>query len=136
MHKLLPTDRLPPEAYAMNITAAVYLRLLSRALDALNQGRAVVIDAVYSAPDERQAVEKLAHDAGVPFLGLWLEGPPEVLRQRVRDRRRGSSDADVEVLEAQLRRPVGDITWLRLDCTLPDLEQRVLALARKAMGEA
>ncbi len=136
MHKLLPTDRLPPEAYAMNITAAVYLRLLSRALDALNQGRAVVIDAVYSAPDERQAVEKLARDAGVPFLGLWLEGPPDVLRQRVRDRRKGSSDADEAVLEAQLQRPVGDITWVRLDCTLPDLEQRVLAFARKAMGEA
>jgi len=135
MHKLAPTDRLPPEAYAMNITAAVYLRLLSRALDALNQGRAVVIDAVYGAPDERQAAEKLARDAGVPFLGLWLEAPPEILRQRVRDRRRGSSDADEDVLEAQLQRPVGEITWLRLDSTLPDLEQRALALAKAAMGE-
>ena len=135
MHKLAPTDRLPPEAYAMNITAAVYLRLLSRALDALNQGRAVVIDAVYSAKDERDAVEKLARETGAPFLGLWLEADPEVLRQRVRARRKGSSDADVAVLEAQLRRPLGEISWLRLDATRPDLVETALALAREAMGE-
>jgi predicted kinase len=135
MHKLPPTDKLPPEAYAMNITAAVYLRLLSRALDALNQGRAVIIDAVYAAPDEREAVEKLAREAGAPFLGLWLEADPDILRQRVRSRRKGSSDADEAVLEAQLRRPIGEISWVRLDSTRPDLLETALDLARRALPQ-
>jgi aminoglycoside phosphotransferase family enzyme/predicted kinase len=135
MHKLPPSESLPPEAYAINITSAVYLRLLSRTLDALNQGRAVVIDAVYSAKDERDAVEKLAREARAPFLGIWLEADPEVLRQRVRERPKGPSDADVAVLEAQLRRPVGEILWARLDSSQPDLPERALALARAVFAE-
>jgi len=134
MHKLPPGDRLPPEAYAMNITAAVYLRLLSRALDALNQGRAVVIDAVYAAQEERDAVEKLARDAGAPFLGLWLDAEPDVLRQRVRERPKGASDADESVLDAQLQRPLGQIFWRRLDSSQPDLAGRALALARDVLA--
>jgi predicted kinase len=135
MHKLRPSDRLPPEAYAMNITAAVYLRLLSRTMDALNQGRAVIIDAVYSMPHERDAVEKLAREARVPFFGLWLEADPEILRQRVRERTKSFSDADLAVLEAQLQRPVGEIHWTRLDSTAPDLAEKALALAREALAE-
>ena len=79
MHKIRPNDRLPPEAYEIGITAAVYLRLLSRAMDALGQAAAVIIDAVYSTEDERAAVDKLAEDQRVPFVGLWLEADPEVL---------------------------------------------------------
>ncbi|MBB4196303.1 hypothetical protein CCR94_05610 [Rhodoblastus sphagnicola] len=134
MHKLRPSDKLPPEAYAMNITAAVYLRLLSRALDALNQGRAVVIDAVYAAQEERDSVEKLAREAKVPFLGLWLEADPEILRQRVRERPKGASDADESVLYAQLQRPVGEISWVRLDSSQPELAERALALARTTLA--
>jgi aminoglycoside phosphotransferase family enzyme/predicted kinase len=136
MHRLPPSESLPPEAYAMNITSAVYLRLLSRALDALNQGRAVVIDAVYSAKEERDAVEKLAREAHAPFLGLWLEADPEILRQRVRERPKGPSDADVAVLEAQLRRPLGEISWARLDSSQPNLPERALALAREVLARA
>jgi aminoglycoside phosphotransferase family enzyme/predicted kinase len=135
MHRIRPTDKLPPQAYEINITAAVYLRLLSRAMDALAQGRSVVLDAVYSTQEERDAVAKLARERGAPFVGLWLEAPAEVLRHRVSERPKGVSDADVAVLDAQLHRETGKIDWIRLDATLPDLRERALKIVRAALAE-
>ncbi len=134
MHKIRPGDRLPPEAYEIGITAAVYLRLLSRAMDALGQGAAVIIDAVYSTEEERAAVRKLAEDQRVPFVGLWLEAHPDVLRQRVRDRPKGPSDADVHVLEAQLERGAGEIDWIRLNMTHPDAVETALSILKQALA--
>jgi aminoglycoside phosphotransferase family enzyme/predicted kinase len=135
MHRIKPNDRLPPAAYEINITAAVYLRLLSRAMDALGQGRSIILDAVYSTPEERDAVAKLARECGAPFVGLWLDAPASVLRQRVHDRPKGVSDADLNVLEAQLHRDAGKIDWIRLDSSLPDLRERALELIRSALSE-
>jgi len=134
MHQLRPNERLPPEAYSLNITVAVYLRLLSRAMDALAQGRAVIVDAVYSTEDERAAVAKLAREKHVPFVGIWLEAAPEVLRQRVRDRPKGVSDATQSVLEAQLSRDNGKIDWVRLNSASPDVAAKTLEIFRGALA--
>jgi aminoglycoside phosphotransferase family enzyme/predicted kinase len=134
MHRIAPTDRLPPSAYDFSITAAVYLRLLSRAMDAYAQGHSVVLDAVYSTEEERAAAAKLAHDCGAPFVGLWLEAPADELRRRVRERPHGVSDADLDVLEGQLRRGAGRIDWIRLDAAAPDLAQRALDIVRAAIA--
>jgi len=136
MHKFRPSDTLPPEAYEKGITAAVYLRLLSRSMDALGQGAAVIVDAVYSTEDEREAVAKVAREQGVPFVGIWLDADPEILRQRVLARPKGPSDANVNVLEAQLARGAGKIDWARLDCTRPDLKEAALALLKQAQAAA
>jgi predicted kinase len=136
MHKIRPSDTLPPEAYEIGITAAVYLRLLSRSMDALGQGAAVIIDAVYSTEDERAAVAQVAREQRVPFVGLWLDADPDVLRQRVRARPKGPSDANVSVLEAQLARGAGKIDWARLDCTRSDLKEAALALLKEAQAKA
>jgi aminoglycoside phosphotransferase family enzyme/predicted kinase len=135
MHRIRPTDPLPPAAYEISITAAVYLRLLSRSMDALGQGRSVVIDAVYSTQAEREAVAKHARESGSPFVGLWLDAPPDLLRQRVRERPKGVSDADLDVLEAQLGRETGKIDWIRLDASLPDLPERALRIVTAALSE-
>lgn len=135
MHRIRPTDKLPPEAYELNITAAVYLRLLSRAMDAFGQGRSVILDAVYSTPEERDAVAKLARECGAPFVGLWLEAPSDLLRRRVRERPKGVSDADLGVLEAQLHRDTGKVDWISLDSALPDLPERALKIVRAALAE-
>jgi aminoglycoside phosphotransferase family enzyme/predicted kinase len=135
MHRIRPNDKLPPAAYEINITAAVYLRLLSRAMDALGQGRSIILDAVYSTPEEREAVAKLARECGAPFVGLWLDAPADVLRQRVHDRPKGVSDADLNVLEAQLHRDAGTIDWIRLDSSLPDLRERALEIIGSALAE-
>ena len=134
MHKIPPSATLPPEAYEIGITAAVYLRLLSRSMEALGQGAAVIVDAVYSTEDERAAIAQVAREKGVPFLGLWLDADPEILRQRVLARPKGPSDANVGVLEAQLARGAGRIDWVRLDCTRPDLEHAALALIKEAQA--
>jgi uncharacterized protein len=134
MHRIAPTDRLPPSAYEFTITSAVYLRLLSRAMDAYAQGHSVVLDAVYSTEEEREAIEKLAKDCGAPFVGLWLDAPPAVLRQRVRERPHGVSDADLYVLEGQLHRGAGKIDWNRLDASAPDLAARALAIIRATIA--
>lgn len=41
---------------------------------------------------------------GVPFAGLWLTAPPDVLRGRVSAREGDASDADIGVLNQQLAR--------------------------------
>ncbi len=120
MHRMRPQDQLPPEAYDEKINAAVYLRLLARGGEALAQGRAVILDAVYSKPQERAEVEDLARKAKAPFVGVWLGADPDILRARVRERPKGPSDATPAVLDAQLARGTGEIDWLQVDSGKPD----------------
>ncbi len=136
MHKLKPNEPLPPEAYEPSVTAAVYARLIRRAHDALAQDAAVIVDAVFSTEEERAAIKEPAREAGVPFVGLWLEAQEEILRQRVRDRPKGPSDADILVLESQLARDVGNIDWIRLDSTRPDLVEATVAILSRALEQA
>ena len=72
-------------------------------------GQAVVVDAVFAAPEERAAIEAAARDEGAPFTGLWLEAPSEILRQRVGARTGDPSDADVQVAERQQAYVVGEL---------------------------
>ncbi len=97
-----PLDRLPPAAYAQGESARVYARLLEEARLALRAGRAVVLDGVFLKPAERAAAAGLARELGVPFQGVWLSAPAEVLRARIATRSGDASDADTQVLEAQL----------------------------------
>ena len=46
----------------------------------------MIVDATHQLFAEREAVAAVAARAGVPFLGLWLEAPIEVLMQRVTDK--------------------------------------------------
>ena len=51
----------------------------------------------------------------MPFQGLWIEAPVQVLENRVRDRRRDISDATIEIVRQQSDYDLGDITWARID---------------------
>ncbi|MBM3556067.1 MAG: adenylyl-sulfate kinase, partial [Alphaproteobacteria bacterium] len=88
-----PEERLGPEAYAPSVSAEVYGRLETAARDCLAAGHAVIVDAVHLRPGERARIEEVARSAGAAFFGLWLDVPPETLRQRVADRRHDASDA-------------------------------------------
>jgi predicted kinase len=83
----------------------------------LEFGWAVVLDAAFLTPAERAAAQDLGAELSLPFQGLWLEARPEVLRQRVRDRRDDASDADEAVLERQLAHDLGEISWRRVDAS-------------------
>lgn len=106
-------ERLPKAAYAPEESQRVYGAMFDAARACLRAGRAVVLDAAFLDPAERRGAEALADEAGVPFEGLWMEAEPDVLRARVAARTGDASDADVEVLERQLVRDLGAVTWRR-----------------------
>ncbi len=129
-----PESRLDPAGYTPETTERVYAGLRAEAAAAMASGQAVVVDAVFLREQERNAVAGIAHAAGVPFLGLWLEAPREVLESRVEMRRDDASDATLAVLRLQQSQETDPIDWLRLDASssLPD---HVLERARRALAE-
>ena len=108
------TARLPKSAYQPGISALVYDTLNDLAETALRAGQAVIVDATYLRLEERNAIAAVAARAGVPFLGLWLEAPTEMLVRRVEERRRDASDATASVVASQAKQVVGILTWRRV----------------------
>lgn len=59
----------------------------------------------------------LAKSLQVPFTGIWLEAPREILEQRLAVRRGDVSDADVAVLHKQLTYDIGHVAWHHIDAS-------------------
>jgi aminoglycoside phosphotransferase family enzyme/predicted kinase len=112
-----PESRLPAEAYAADVSAAVHDDIFAMAAVALAGGQAVVLDAVFLDAAQRARTARVARDAGVRFDGLWLEAPLEVLRARIAARRNDASDADEAVLLRAATVDPGPIDWHRIDVT-------------------
>jgi len=109
------TARLDEAHYGHAMTERTFDALYAEAAEAIAAGQSVVADAVFARPGQRDAVAGVAEAAGVPFIGLWLEAPAEVMARRVTTRTRNVSDADAAVLERQLAYDLGEITWRRID---------------------
>jgi aminoglycoside phosphotransferase family enzyme/predicted kinase len=109
-----PTARLPSEAYDAGVSAQVYDAMLATAETCLNAGWPVILDAVFLDAQERSRAEAAARAADVPFAGVWLEGPAELLKARLAARGPDASDADALVLEQQLARASAEMTWMHL----------------------
>lgn len=109
-----PETRLPPDAYAPAVTAAVYARLVRWTEVLARAGRAVVVDAVSASPQERAALADAARLAGAPFCGLWLEAPMGIRCRRVSARAPDASDADAGVAAAQEEYGTGVLAWHRV----------------------
>jgi uncharacterized protein len=127
-----PETRLPDRAYAAEISDEVYAICRKRARLALRAGRSVIVDAVHAKPEERAAIEALAAAEGVPFTGLWLEAPRDVMQARVAKRRGDVSDATPSVIEEQLRYEIGRQDFEVIDAGLP--LDRVAAAALDVIG--
>lgn len=108
-------ERLSADGYTPEMTERTFKALFDEVTLALRAGFPVIADAVFAKPAQRRAVAEIAKAEGVPFSGLWLEAPPDVMARRVRDRKRNVSDADAGVLELQLGYDLGDIDWVRID---------------------
>ncbi|MEP9368464.1 AAA family ATPase [Xanthobacter sp. VNH20] len=108
------TETLPPLAYTPEATQAVYERVRARAALALAAGQAVIADAVHARPQERDAIEAVAREAGLDFLGLWLDAPVSTLIARVEQRRGDASDATADVVLRQADYDLGEISWRRI----------------------
>jgi predicted kinase len=129
MHGAAAEERLPALAYRPEVSDEVYRRLRREAADVLAAGYAVVTDAVFDRPAERETIGDSAAAAGVPFHGIWLEVSEAALLERLAARRNDPSDATAEVLFAQLQRDCGTIPWHQIDAAGPPESVRDAVLA-------
>jgi predicted kinase len=90
----------------------------------------VVADAVHARPAERDAIARVAREAGVAFTGIWLFAPVGLLVDRVEGRRGDASDADAAVVRSQFARKQGEVAWAAVDAS--GTPQDVLDAARRA----
>ena len=125
-----PLTHLGPEGYSPGTSRHVYRTIAERALTVLKAGHAAIVDAVYGSVNDRDEIASVARQARVPFIGLWLDGPPEVLARRLQGRVMDASDATADVLRRQLLSPVGPLDWHRLDGSLDTDLVRQCAEAR------
>jgi aminoglycoside phosphotransferase family enzyme/predicted kinase len=127
-----PETRLPPQSYSREAAHRVYAALQAETRTALAAGYCVIADATFLRPEERQAIAATARAAAVPFTGLWLEAPGDVLMTRVAARETDASDADRAVLARQLALETGAVGWRRVDASRGMAE--TIAAARQALS--
>lgn len=119
LHGVSPETRLDASAYSPEMSARVYAEMASRAGTVLQAGASVVADAVHDRAERRAAIERAALEANAPLTGIWLDAPEDVLRARVAARPSGQSDATPDVLEKQLAKGAGELTWQVVDASRP-----------------
>src|ERR1043166_9411495 len=106
-------ERLPKEAYALEVSAAVYTALAEKARRIVAAGHSAIVDAVYARPHERTAIAA----AGAPFRGLFLTAGFPTRLTRVTHRAADASDADAAVARVQEDYDLGEFGagWTRTD---------------------
>jgi uncharacterized protein len=130
MFAIEETVRLPPSAYAPDVTRDVYERLIDKARIALRAGQAVLIDATFATASERGAAAGAAAEVGVAFAGLFLDAPLETRLERIASRRDDASDADADVARRQTAEPIGEKGWAALSASGSLAGTTALARAR------
>jgi aminoglycoside phosphotransferase family enzyme/adenylate kinase family enzyme len=121
--------RLPADAYTPEVSLRVYAAMRCRAAEALAARHAVVCDAVFAEPAQREAMAAVAAAAAVPFVSVWLEAPEAALLDRLRARRDDASDATADVVRAQGARHVDAAEWTHIDAAGAPDETHALVLA-------
>jgi hypothetical protein len=130
-------ERLGPEGYTEAVSTRVYATVADRARRTIASHHSAIADAVYARPADRQAIERIASDAGVPFSGIWLDAPETTLVDRAARRVSDPSDADAAVIRQQRTQDIGAMRWHRLDASrsrdeVLDDARREITLATEA----
>lgn len=128
------TMRLPPDAYTEASTQRVIAEMVRRTKEGLAAGKNVAVSALFLEAESRAAEEDLAKACGAAFAGIWLETEMTVLFERVARRANDASDATVAVVEQQIARGSGVISWEIIDSSAP-LEE-VLRATLKSVSVA
>lgn len=102
--KLLRTDVIRKELlsdpeYTDEETQMVYGEMLRRSQATIEGGRNVVLDGTFFKRDFRERVRELADDLNAEFDIVRVHCDEEVVRERIRNRENGASDADFEVYQ-------------------------------------
>jgi aminoglycoside phosphotransferase family enzyme/predicted kinase len=94
------------ELYTPIMTESTYSRLLAVAEAVLLTGRTVIVDATFLKYAERERFHQLALQLGVDYQILHFQANRKQLEENIKKRQQRDddpSDADVEILERQLR---------------------------------
>ena len=89
--------------YTDEATERTYARLYELAGEILDAGYSVLVDATFLKVDQRQRFQRLAAAKQIPFLILEFTASHETLRRRIVERPKNASDADLAVLDHQIR---------------------------------
>jgi len=127
-----PGTTLGPDFYTPDWHAKVYEEMLRRAEAGAVAGDAVIVDAMFARPYEREAVRAAAMRARVRFDGLWLDATTAQRRARVSRRVNDVSDATVRTVEQQAAYDIGALDWTRL--ATDDVPEVVARRAEAALG--
>jgi uncharacterized protein len=119
LHAVAPEERLPQSAYSDAASEAVFTELATLVREAAAGGHAVIADATFIDAGHRRTVEIAAREAGVAFVGLWLEAPLAELEARIAGRQRDASDATVAVLRAASETHPDAADWSPIEAVSP-----------------
>lgn len=114
-----PTTRLGPDSYSAEHSQRVYEAVLQRCRVVADTGHAAVADAVFGQEAQRAAIRACAAAARVPFVGVWLDAPRDVLVERVATRTSDASDADTDVVARQTFDVAPPEDWAHVDAGRP-----------------
>ena len=108
------TERLPEQAYTLEVTARVYDLLLSGATEVAAQGHSVILDAAFLRDSERTIFDRGAPPA-IPHHGLFLTADRAVRVARIGQRRNDASDATAAIAIRQESMLLGPVEWPAID---------------------
>jgi predicted kinase len=89
--------------YSTDATEKTYQRMLSLTKTLIRSGFTVINDATFSQPRQRQMFYDLADQLNCPVRVIDLQVSESILRKRIERRKNDVSDADIHVLERQLK---------------------------------
>lgn len=89
--------------YTKEATHKTYLKLLELTERIIDAGFPVIVDATFSTIEQRTLFKKFASQKQVSFNILNFITSEETLKQRIRNRKKDVSDADITVLENQIK---------------------------------
>ena len=88
--------------YTGDATQRTYMKLVELAGHVIDAGYPVIIDATCQNYEQRELFQSLASVKRVPYVILEFTASVETLRERIVNREKGASDADLVVLEHQI----------------------------------
>eukprot|EP00730_Choanoeca_flexa_P020118 TRINITY_DN9833_c0_g1_i1.p1 TRINITY_DN9833_c0_g1~~TRINITY_DN9833_c0_g1_i1.p1 ORF type:complete len:530 (+),score=127.85 TRINITY_DN9833_c0_g1_i1:20-1609(+) len=104
-HDLAFDVKLPKEGYSAEATKRCYAELIAKAVEMYNMGFCAVVDATFSDSAQQLAIQQAMNKLGIPFQGVWLTAPKEVLLKRVAQRQQAqlkdASDMTAELLKTK-----------------------------------
>ena len=89
--------------YTKEATHKTYLKLLDLTESIIDAGFPAIVDATFSTIEQRTLFNKFASQKQVRFVMLNFIASEETLKQRIRNRKNDVSDADITVLENQIK---------------------------------